>query len=152
ELALDLSRLKKATRALGETPSTLGLHGLRRGDQLRRINRFLGTQLEFHCGARDRARMASVLARADRVLPGRVRKPSRPQDPAQVSCIRETGCTGLGQTLDNRQVASIHAHLKSKPVLLAHAPHVARTRVTSLAQVPHDASYGCYDYLDLWSS
>jgi hypothetical protein len=150
-LALDLSRLKKATAELRETRSTLQLKGLSPSEQLHQINRHLGARLA-RCSPRDRVTVASVLARADKVLPTDVRKIAASVDSAEVRSVRETGCADLGTTLTDAEIDAIHAHLRAKPVLLAHDAHIAKERVTSLADVPHDQNYACHDYLDLWSA
>jgi hypothetical protein len=54
--------------------------------------------------------------------------------------------------LDATELADVHAHLRSKPLLLAHDAHMGITRVASIDEVPQDQNYACYDYLDLWSS
>jgi len=150
-LALDLSRLKKATAELGMRRSTLGLRGLGPTEQLHQINRYLGERLAS-CNPRDRVSVANIFAQADKVLPAEVRTTMTSVDSPEVRSVGETGCADLGRTLNVAEIEAIHAHLRSKPVLLAHDAHLAKARVASLGDVPSDQNYACHDYLDLWSA
>src|SRR5437763_12704088 len=150
-LEIDLVRLKKAAVELGEKTSALGLKGLSSSEQLHQINRHFGSRLT-QCKPRDRVDVANILARADKVLPADMRKATGSFDSPEVKSVRDTGCADLGRLLSDSEVEAIHAHLHSKPVLLAHDAHTAKDRVASLSEVPSDQNYACYDYLDLWSA
>jgi hypothetical protein len=149
-LALDLSRLRKVAAILGEKKQTLRKKGQSEQDQLRELNLWLGERLN-RCPASGRVAVADAFARADRVLPRRVRQGAATVTP-QVKNVRDTGCADLGSGLSAAQIADIHAHLRSKPLLLAHDAHMATARIASLDDIPDDQNYACYDYLDLWSS
>jgi len=150
-LALDLSRLRKVATLLGASRQTLHRTGVNEEDQLRELNLWLGERLS-RCHPSDRVAVANVFTRADRVLPRAVRQVVAATLTAEVTSVRDTGCADLGIGLNAAQIADIHAHLRAKPLLLAHDAHMATARVASLAEVPDDQNYACYDYLDLWSS
>ena len=151
ELELDLSRLKTAAAALGETRATLGLQDLGADAQLHQINRYFGARLNI-CRPRERMTLSQVFADADAVLPVDVRQGAGHDRNPEATHVRQAGCADLGRTLNDEQVREIHAHLRSKPLLLAHDAHVGERRVQSLDDVPKEQNYACYDYLDLWSS
>jgi hypothetical protein len=150
-LALDLLRLRKAAVALGERKAVSSIRALGAEEQLHELNCRFGERLA-RCEPSQRVFVANVLADADRVLPPEVRQfPISTRTP-EVQSVRDSGCADLGSTLDAAQIADIHAHLREKPLLLAHDAHMATARVSSLGAVPDDQNYACYDYLDLWSS
>lgn len=149
-LALDLVRLRKAARNLGEVKFSSRFK-LTEQEQLHEINHNLGLRLE-RCAASDRVNVAKTIASADTALPAAVSGAARPTRTAEIKSVQETGCADLGRSLDAAQIADIHAHLRSKSVLLAHDAHMATARVASLEDVPEEQNYACYDYLDLWSS
>ena len=151
ELISDLARLKKATAALGQTKSSLGLKGLSRADQLHLIHRRLGERLGSS-SAKERAAVASVFVAADHALPANVRKASSANNPAEVKSVLETGCANLRRTMSDEQIRAIHAHLKPRRLLLGHVPQIGAESVASIDEVSPDKSYACYEYLDLWSS
>jgi hypothetical protein len=150
-LALDLKRVRWATAALGAPRSTLNVKRLNSLDELHLINRSLGERLA-RCNPRLRVATASTIASADRVLPLEIRRPAGELASPEITSVRETGCAGLGRTLDDVKIADIHSHLGRRPVLLAHDAHMAEKQVPSLADVPPEMNYACYDYLDLWSA
>jgi hypothetical protein len=150
-LELDLARLRRVAAELGEKKSALGLKGLSPSEQLHQMNRYFGSRLT-QCQPRDRVGVASALAGADKVLPADMRKAIGSLDSPEARSVRETGCADLGRLFSPAEVEAIHAHLRSKPVLLAHDAHTAKDRVASLSDVPADQNYACYDYLDLWSA
>jgi hypothetical protein len=125
--------------------------GLGRSDQVRQINQRLGQRL-FTCSARERAGVASAFAAADRALPRKVRKANAPDLSPEAKSALDTGCSSLGRTLTEQQLEEIHAHLKSKCLLLCHDAHIRADSVASLAEVPPGENYASYEYLDLWSS
>ena len=149
-LALDLARLRKAARNLGEV-GLASRFKLTQTEQLHEINHKLGVRLQS-CAPSDRVAVASTIASADRVLPSDVSKTAALTRMSEIKSVQDTGCADLGRSLDETQIADIHAHLQSKPLLLAHDAHMATERVASLAEVPEGQNYACYDYLDLWSS
>jgi hypothetical protein len=150
-LALDLSRLKTAATALGEIGPKSRLKGLTDEQQLHELNHRLGVRLS-RCHPSDRVAVANVLAEAERALPPEVRRVAASPRPSEAKSVQDKGCGDLGMGLDAAQLADIHAHLRSKPLLLAHDAHMGKERVASIDDVPHDQNYACYDYLDLWSS
>jgi hypothetical protein len=150
-LALDVKRLKAVAASMGEKGASLGLKKLGPTDQLHRLNRYMGDCLGS-CSARERSALQQKIASADRVLPADVRAPASSNPSPEAQAAIADGCADLGQALSAEQVQSIHVHLKSKHVLLCHDAHISGTAVPSLAQVPADQNYACYEYLDLWSS
>ncbi len=85
-------------------------------------------------------------------MPTEVREAKSSVLSPEAQSVIATGCADLGVTLSAEQVQAIHAHLKSKPVLLCHDAHIGGRSVPSLADVPRDRNYACHEYLDLWSS
>ena len=150
-LALDLSRLKKAATALGELGPKSRLKGLTDEERLHELNHRLGVRLSL-CAPSDRVAVADALARADRMLPRDVRRGTASSRASEAKNVRDKGCADLGVSLNAAQLADVHAHLRSKPLLLAHDAHLGTARVASIGEVPADQNYACYDYLDLWSS
>ena len=148
-LALDLLRLKKVMQSLGVTSSTLKLKRLNDSEQLHRINKYLGDRLAL-CTARERLGVVKAFLDADASLPADVTGGGG--DATEVRSALENGCADLGITMTPEQLEAIHAHLRSKPVLLGHDAHGATGQVPSLSDVPADKNYACYNYLDLWSS
>jgi len=130
-LALDLLRLRKAGRALGEAGPILRTKGLTDEEQLHQLNRRFGERLS-RCEPSDRVAVANVLASADRVLPRQVRQAAASTRTPEVKSVQDTGCADLGSALDAAQISDIHAHLRLKPLLLAHDASMARARVESL--------------------
>jgi hypothetical protein len=150
-LNLDLRRLKTMAAGLGEKETLLKLKGLGRPDQVLHLNKRLGDRL-FTCPARDRAGVASAFVAADRALPRKVRETNPLNLSPEAQEALATGCSSLGRTLTDEQLKAIHAHLKSKRLLLCHDAHIRSDGVGSLAEVPTGENYACYEYLDLWSS
>jgi hypothetical protein len=150
-LQLDLARLKKVVSEIGDTRLSLKLLRLRSNpdEQLREINHFLGSQLE-RSAPEARYDRAAAFAPADETLPLTLRKTAT--RPSEADGVLDVGCADLGRILSDAQVEAIHAHLRTKPVLLGHIPHSAKGQVASLDLVPSDSNYACYSYLDLWSS
>jgi hypothetical protein len=148
---LELKRLTTVATSLGETKSTLGLKGHSASEQIHLLNRHLGHRLGS-CSARERALVQSKFIAADRVLPADIRTPKSSAVSPEAQSAITTGCADLGRTLSDHQVQSVHAHLKTKPVLLCHDAHISSTAVASLDDVPADQNYASYEYLDLWSS
>jgi hypothetical protein len=151
DLALDLSRLKVAATALGEIGPKARFKGPTDEEQLHELNRWLGVRLS-RCHPSERVAIANVLAEAERVLPPEVRRVAASPRASEAKTVQDKGCADLGTGLEAAQLADVHAHLRSKPLLLAHDAHMGTTRVASIDDVPHDQNYACYDYLDLWSS
>jgi hypothetical protein len=150
-LALDLARLKMAASALGETRPKLLFRRSTDEEDLHALNHRLGVRLS-RCHPSERVAIADLLAQADRVLPPEMRHVTASTHVLEAKRVQDTGCADLGSGLDAVQLADIHAHLRSKPLLLAHDAHMGTARVPSIDQVPRDQNYACYDYLDLWSS
>jgi len=150
-LELDLARLKEVILSAGDIGLALKLllSGSDSTNQLRQINRLLGKQLAT-ASARDRRGRAHAFAAGDAVLPVGVKAPV--VIPAEASTVLATGCASLGRTMTDPEVGAIHAHLRNKPVLLAHVPGPATEQVASIDLVPPDRNYACYNSLDLWSS
>lgn len=151
DLALDLSRLKTAATTLGEIGLRSRLKGPTDEERLHELNHRLGVRLS-RCHPSERVAIANVLAQAERVLPPEVRQVAASTRALEVKTVQDKGCADLGSGLDAAQLADVHGHLRSKPLLLAHDAHMGKTRVASIDDVPHDQNYACYDYLDLWSS
>jgi hypothetical protein len=149
-MAQDLSRLKKVADGLGER-QPLRFRFLDADAQLHRLNGRLGDRLS-NSKAEDRQSAVKAFLGAEEVLPAAVRTAVSANETAAIKAVRETGCADLGRTLDDGQLAAIHAHLKTRPVLLGHDAHAAGGEVPSIDAVPADKNYACYDYLDLWSS
>ncbi len=149
-MALDLSRLRKVATNLGESQS-LKFRFLDADKQLHQLNCRLGDRLSTS-KARDRQGVVDAFARAEVALPASVRAVHAIEETPEMRSVRESGCADLGRGLSDAQLQAIHAHLKSKPVLLGHDAHAAGGEVASLDAVPADKNYACYDYLDLWSS
>ncbi|MBN9089606.1 MAG: hypothetical protein J0J01_22055 [Reyranella sp.] len=150
-LALDLSRLRTAATAIGEIGPKSRFKRLTDEEQLHELNHRLGVRLS-RCHPSDRVAVANVLAEAERVLPPEVRPVTASTRALEAKSVQDKGCADLGMGLDAAQLADVHAHLRSKPLLLAHDAHMGTTRVASIDEVPQDQNYACYDYLDLWSS
>lgn len=150
-LALDLQRLKTARRSLGQASWPLAFKYPEPREQLRRISQDLGNRLST-CSPQDRAAVVDAFSAADHLLPAAVSTPSRAARTPQADSALETGCADLGRTLTDRQLAEIHAWLRTRPVLLAHDAHVAKAQAPSTDEVPAEQNYCCYDYLDLWSA
>lgn len=150
-LALDLLRLKKARRSLGQANWPLAFKYPEPRQQLHRISQELGNRLS-NCSPRDRAAAVDAFSAADRLLPAAVSAPSRADRMSEAESALDTGCADLGRTLTDRQLAEIHAYLRTRPVLLAHDAHAAKAQAPSIDEVPADQNYCCYDYLDLWSA
>ena len=150
-LAIDLARLSHVTRLLGREVEPPARDRRQMIKQRQRISHYLGERLT-ECTARERETVVQAFARADNELPPEVQSLRSRDMWSEGDTIRENGCVGLGRTLDDAQIASIHAHLRTKPLLLGHDAHTTKNRVASLADVPAEQSFACYDYLDLWSS
>jgi hypothetical protein len=150
-LKLDLKRLTAVAFSMGESHASLGLKGLGPADQLHRLNRHLGDRLGGY-SARERASIQEKIASADKILPTEVRMAKSPGLSPEAQDAIASGCADLGRPLRDEQIHSIHAHLKSKHVLLCHDAHIGGAAVSSLVDVPADQNYACYEYLDLWSS
>jgi len=150
-LALDLLRLKAARRSLGQASWPLAFKSPETREQLHRISQDLGNRLST-CSPQDRAAMADAFAAADRLLPAAVSAPSRAEPTSEAESALAAGCADLGRTLTDRQLAEIHAWLRTRPVLLAHDAHAAKAQAPSIDAVPPEQNYCCYDYLDLWSA
>lgn len=150
-LKLDLKRLMIVATSMGQSKASLGLKHLSPTDQLHRLNRYLGDCLGS-CSARERALIQEKIANADRVLPAEVRTAKSSSLSPEAQDAIANGCADLGQALGDGQIQAIHAHLKSKHVLLCHDAHISGAAVPSLGDVPADQNYACYEYLDLWSS
>jgi hypothetical protein len=104
------------------------------------------------CSALERALIQEKFASADQILPAEVRAASPSSLSPEAQDAIANGCADLGRAMRGEQVQAIHAHLKSKHVLLCHDAHIGGASVPSLADVPADQNYACYEYLDLWSS
>jgi len=150
-LALDLLRLKRVRRVLGQANWPLKLKYSDAREQLHQVSRDLGERLA-RCSAGERMAVASAFARADDVLPAEVKAGGRAAEMSEIKSVLEKGCGDLGRSLSDAQLEAIHSHLHSKPVLLSNDAHSAKEQVASLADVPVNRNYACYDYLDLWSS
>src|SRR5690349_1686827 len=109
-LALDLVRLRKAARALGEVGLMSRLK-LTDEEQLHEINHRLGKRLES-CSPADRVAVANVFANADGLLPPEVRTVATSAQTSEIRSVQDTGCADLGRTLDATQISDIHAHLQ----------------------------------------
>jgi hypothetical protein len=150
-LATDLSRLRAVRAALGRSNWPFGLKFPEAREQLHQASIELGNRLAQAQPA-GRQPVVDAFMAADKVLPREVTASRAAADAATVRSVVETGCADLGLSFDEAQLAAIHAHLRTKPVLLSHDAHVAKESVPSLDAIPSDKNYGCYNYLDLWSS
>jgi hypothetical protein len=148
---LDFQRLMPVMPAVGQNRLMLKLGLASRRDKLHTENNRLGKYLE-KCDGHQRSVVGKALIEASATLPPELKGASAGVAGPMVQTMRRQGVADLGRLLDVDQVAAIHAHLKNKPVLLSHDAHVAKDQVGSLADVPADANYACYDYLDLWSA
>jgi hypothetical protein len=146
-LSLDLSRLKGVAARLGCEKAG----GFGTSEQLRRINRALGKRLADG-SADERATSAQALIEADASLPAAIRTQNNSAEIAEVDRLRHDGCLNLGQRLGSGQTSEVERYLRSKPLLVNHAPHRSDGQAASTDDVPHDRNFACYDYLDLWSS
>ena len=149
-LALDLIRLKEVRRVLGQANWPLKFKYSDAREQLHQVSRDLGERLA-RCNASERMTVASAFARADDILPVEVKAGGRAAEMSKIKSVLENGCGDLGRSLSDAQLEAVHSHLRSKPVLLSNDAHSAKEQVASLADVPMNRNYGCYDYLDLWS-
>lgn len=150
-LDLDRIRLMSVMPVVGQNRLALKL-GLKSGRKKLGVeNRRLGNYLAT-CTGPQRSAVGRALIAADQALPDEIRATAGCPIAPLAARMDETGCVGLGRRLSEEQIADIHAYLKPRPVLLGHDAHVARNRVGSLAEVPANANYACYDYLDLWAS
>jgi hypothetical protein len=173
--ALDLLRLRQALKLLGVSAKAVRLKLQRplRTRVKRTIKRLLKlttdldpkdpvgprSQLNQYFGARlgdstaqERSIFVKAFTQADAALPSRIRQGESHADTPAARTIREAGCVSLGRTLDDAQIDSIHAHLRSRPLFIGHDAHTTMTEAASLDEVPADSSFACHDYLDLWSS
>jgi hypothetical protein len=146
-LSLDLSRLESVAARLGL--ETAGGFGTR--DRLKRINKALGERLAGG-DADTRSALAQAVADADASLPAAVRMASKPVKSAEIDHLRQDGCLDLGRRLGTEQAAATEKHLLSRPLRIARRPHHWEPQVPSLGDLPRTVNFGCYDYLDLWSS
>jgi hypothetical protein len=145
-LSLDLSRLKKLATPLADgKPGGFGTR-----EQLRRINRSLGERLAG-CSDSERSAMAQVLVGADAALPAEISKLRTTTDVPGLETLRQKGCLAFGQVLSSSQAAEIERYLRSKPLLVGHAPGRSEGPAGSIEAMPADKNFACYGYLDLWS-
>jgi hypothetical protein len=150
-LSADLARLKAVRTALGQSNWSLGFKFPEKREQLHQLSIELGDRLA-QAQPSGRQPVVDAFAAADKLLPPEVAASGAAADATAVKSALETGCADLGRSFDDAQLAAIRAHLATKPVLLSHDAHVAKESVPSLEAVPSDRNYGCYNYLDLWSS
>jgi len=148
---LDFQRLMPVMPAVGQNRLMLRLGLASRRDKLHAENRRLGDYLA-NCDGHQRSVVSKALIEASGTLPPDIKASSAGLSGPMVQHMRRQGCADLGRLLDAEQVGAVHGHLKAKPILLSHDAHVAKQQVPSLADVPADANYACYDYLDLWSA
>ncbi len=148
---LDLKRLKAVAASLGEKKSALGLKGRDGAEQIHLLNRYLGDRLKS-ASSRERASMQGRFVAADGVLPKDVSAARSPETTPAMQSVIATGCADLGQAWSPDQVQAVHAHLKTKRVLLCHVPNISDKSVPSLEDVPAGENYATYEFLDLWSS
>lgn len=146
-LSLDLSRLKAVAARLGCGEA----RGLGKRRQLRNLHRSLADRLSG-CTDGERSAMGQVFAEADAALPAEIGKPHGPVDGAMAERLRQQGCLDLGPLLTAGQAADLERSLRSKPLLLGRVPGRAEGRSESIASMPDDRNFACYDHLDLWSS
>ena len=147
-LALDAMRLRSVARALGEIRLVVPFLGLRQ--ELRGANKRLSRRL-LDSEPRGRSAMVDAFRAAERELPVEVRTPQGTTVAPLLDQVRQNGCADLGPIFTDDQLADIHAHLGTMPVLLAHDAHITTEAAPSLDQVPAGHNYACYKYLDLWS-
>jgi hypothetical protein len=147
-LALDVMRLRSVARALGEIRLVVPFLGLRQ--ELRGANKRLSRRL-LDSEPKGRSAMVDAFRAAERELPVEVRTPQGTTVAPLLDQVRQNGCADLGPIFTDDQLADIHAHLGTMPVLLAHDAHITTEAAPSLDQVPAGHNYACYKYLDLWS-
>jgi len=147
---LDFRRLLTVMPEVGRSSLRLRLGWESQRAKLRRENRSLGEFLAS-CDGYERSTVSRALIKASGGLPDALRDSSAATDGPMVEAMRERGSVSFGTLLEPDQISEIRRHLDTKSVLLGHDAHVAK-QAASLAAVPPDANYTCYDYLDLWSA
>jgi hypothetical protein len=145
-LSLDLSRLGQAAARLGIEPAAGS--GIR--ERLRGLNRAFGERLASG-GAGARPALAAAMVEADAALPVEVRSRAGPVATADIDRLRQDGCLEL-PSIGSAQAAAAAEHLSARALRLGRVPRPGNAQVASLAEVPRDANFACYDPLDLWSS